>query len=195
MRDDDQIVTRHQNEKAKSRLLSQIVVYPALKKVLKDKRSLMRWETSRSTKNAFKVIEAEVDRVDHRIEYCERESPLLVVDQLWIGSQTVSKSALNLVCPYQPKLCHIETIITSFPIRRHSKRMNRIEPNDESDILGAILQWLRNPNRRPITQPNDLMEVIVWNCISILSNPEKGLTEIDFMKIFSFCTNEAASRV
>jgi len=88
-------------------------------------------------------------------------------------------------------------VITSFPQRTHHEEQvygeRGLDPEEASDVLNAILRHLRNPNRSPITSPEDLVELITSYCFNILSPGQGELPEVDFMRVFSVATNKAVS--
>jgi hypothetical protein len=83
-------------------------------------------------------------------------------------------------------------VITSFPRRRSVKEDGDLDPEDKTDVLKTLLDYLHSTKRAPINNAYDLCELVVSQTVGILHRSDM-IPELDFLKIFATQVDWAVS--
>ena len=82
--------------------------------------------------------------------------------------------------------------MTSFPKRRSVKLNGDLDPDDKTDVLKTLLDYLHSTKRAPINNAYDLCELVVSQTVGILHRSDM-IPELDFLKIFATQADWAVS--
>lgn len=80
--------------------------------------------------------------------------------------------------------CRLGLVVTSFPRRRSGKKDGDLDPDDKTDVLKTLLDYLHSTKRAPINNSYDLCELVVSQTVGILHRSDM-IPELDFLKIFA----------
>lgn len=83
-------------------------------------------------------------------------------------------------------------MVTSFPKRRSIKLAGDLDPEDKTDVLKTLFDYLHSTKQAPINNAYDLCELVVSQTVGILHRSDI-IPELEFLKIFATQADWAVS--
>ena len=114
-----------------------------------------------------------------------------MIDQLWFWVVSPSQYPFKRILPHK-LILDLDLVITSFPRRRSTEDASDLNPEDTTDVLKTLLDYLHSTKRARISDAYDLCELVVSQTVGILHRSDM-LPELDFLKIFATQADWAVS--